>query len=384
MNLKVEQNLFSTGMNKLTLIKIIAMRKYNFIIAVALLFLAQTSILAQDPSDIKLKDYRPKSIYKIPISNISKAKYPVIDIHSHAYAKNNTDLAQWVKTMDAAGVEKTIVMTTLTGAKFDSVYARYAPYGNRFEVWCGFDYTGYPSAGWVNHAVKELERCFKVGAKGVGELGDKGLGEVNSKPTPGYGLHVDDVLLKPLFEKCAALKMPVNIHVADPYWMYLPMDSTNDGLMNAFNWKIDLTKKGILNHGQLIKTLENVVRDNPKTTFIACHLANCEYDLEILGSLFRKYPNLYADIAARYGETAPIPRYMHNFCELYQDRILYGTDMGYDPSMYSTTFRILETTDEHFYEIELFGYHWPLYGFGLKDSVLKKIYSENARKILIH
>jgi predicted TIM-barrel fold metal-dependent hydrolase len=358
------------------------MKKYNLIIATVVLFFVQTNSSAQNPDDIKLKDYRPKSIYKIPISNITKAKYPVIDMHSHAYATNDADLAQWVKTMDAAGIEKTIVMTTYTGAKFDSVYAKYAPYGNRFEVWCGFDYTGYPKAGWVNLAVKELERCYKVGAKGVGELGDKGLGEVNSEPTPGYGLHVDDLSLRPLFEKCAALKMPVNIHVAEPYWMYQPMDSTNDGLMNAFNWKIDLTKKGILNHGQLIKTLENVVRDNPKTTFIACHLANCEYDLEILSALFQKFSNLYADLGARYGETAPIPRYMNAFCERYQDRLLYGTDMGYDPAMYATTFRILETTDEHFYEIELFGYHWPLYGFGLKDSVLKKIYSGNARKIL--
>jgi len=197
-------------------------------------------------------------------------------------------------------------------------------------------------------------------------------------------LHVDDVQMKPLFEKCAALKMPVNIHVADPYWMYLPMDSTNDGLMNAYTWRIDLTQKGILKHGQLIKTLENAVRANPKTTFIACHLANCEYDLEILGSLFNNYNNLYADFAARYGETAPIPRYMNAFFEKYQDRLLYGTDMGYDPDMYAATFRILESTDEHFYEIDLFGYHWPLYGFGLRDSVLKKIYSGNARKILIH
>jgi len=73
--------------------------------------------------------------------------------------------------------------------------------------------------------------------------------------------------------------------------MYQSMDSTNDGLMNAYTWKIDLTNKGILNHSQLIGTLENVVRENPKTTFIACHLANCEYDLEILGTLFRKYSN---------------------------------------------------------------------------------------------
>ncbi|MBL7872292.1 MAG: amidohydrolase family protein [Cyclobacteriaceae bacterium] len=358
------------------------MKNYLLLFSLAMLFFVQVKSIAQSPSGIKLKDYRPKSIYKIPITKISKAKFPVIDMHSHTYATHDADLAQWVKTMDASGIEKTIIMTQFTGYKFDSVYAKYSKYGDRFEVWCGFDYTGYPNPGWVNHAVQELERCFKVGAKGVGELGDKGLGEVNSEPTPGYGLHVDDVLLKPLFEKCAALRMPVNIHVAEPYWMYQPMDSTNDGLMNAYAWQVDLTKQGILNHAQLIKTLENVVSNNPKTTFIACHLANCEYDLEILGAMFRKYSNLYADLGARFGETAPIPRYMNAFCERYQDRLLYGTDMGFDPAMYATTFRILETTDEHFYEIELFGYHWPLYGFGLKDSVLKKIYSGNARKIL--
>lgn len=338
---------------------------------------AQTS-----PVEIRLKDYRPESIYKVPVSKIQKAKYPAIDIHSHPYATTEAQLVQWVKNMDKAGIEKTIVMTMANGPKFDSLYAKYAVYGDRFEVWCGFDYTGYQEPGWSERAVKELERCYKAGARGVGELGDKGLGELFSEPTPGYGLHVDDKRMKPLFEKCGDLKMPVAIHVAEPYWMYLPMDSTNDGLMNAYQWRIDLTKKGILNHAQLINTLENVVRDNPKTTIIACHLANCEYDLEILARLLDKYPNLYSEFGARYGETAPIPKYMNAFCEKYQDRLLYGTDMGYNLNMYAATFRILESNDEHFYEIDLFNYHWPLYGFGLKDSVLKKIYRDNARKIL--
>lgn len=358
------------------------MKKPLLIHLIVIIILYGMDCGAQDPNALKLKDYRPKSIYKIPVSKIEKAKYPAIDIHSHPYAKTDAELAQWVKNMDAKGIEKTIILTMATGPKFDSVYAKYAVYGDRFEVWCGFDYTGYQEPGWSERAVKELERCHRVGAKGVGELGDKGLGEVFSDPTPGYDLHVDDKRMKPLFEKCAALKMPVDVHVAEPYWMYLPMDSTNDGLMNSYQWRIDLTKKGILNHAELITTLENVVRENPKTTFIACHLANCEYDLEILGRLLRKYPNLYAEFGARFGETAPIPRYMNSFCEKYQDRLLYGTDMGYSPHMYEATFRILESNDEHFYEHDLFGYHWPLYGFGLKDSVLKKIYTENAKKIL--
>lgn len=350
---------------------------------ILVMLLVQLQLRAQ-PNEIKLKNYRPKSIYKIPVSTIKRAKYPIIDMHSHVYAKTDDELEQWVKTMDAVGVEKTIVMTQFTGARFDSVYAKYSRYGNRFEVWCGFDFTGYPEKGWIDHALNELERCYQVGAKGVGELGDKGMGEQNSYPVQANGLHFDDVRMKPLFEKCAALKLPVNIHVADPYWMYLPMDSTNDGLMNAYTWKIDLTKKGILNHEQLVKSLEHVVRDNPKTTFIACHLANCEYDLELLGEMLEKYPNLYSDFAARFAETATIPRYMNAFFEKYQDRLLYGTDMGFEPSMYAVTFRILESTDEHFYETDLFGYHWALHGFGLKDNVLKKIYSGNARKILMH
>jgi predicted TIM-barrel fold metal-dependent hydrolase len=334
------------------------------------------------PEELKLKDYRPQSFYKVTESKIPKAKYPAIDIHSHPYARTEEDLARWIKIMDGAGIEKTIILTMASGARFDSLYAKYARYPERFEVWCGFDYTGYQEPGWSEKAVKELERCYKVGARGVGELGDKGLGELFSDPTPGYGLHVDDKRMKPLFQKCGELKMPVEIHVAEPYWMYLPMDSTNDGLMNAYQWRIDLTKKGILNHAQLITTLENVVRDNPKTTFIACHLANCEYDLSILGNLLDKYPNLYAEFGARYGETSPIPRYMNTFCNRYQNKLLYGTDMGFTPAMYATTFRILESNDEHFYETDLFNYHWPLYGFGLSNPVLKKIYRDNALKIL--
>ena len=333
-------------------------------------------------NELLLKDYFPKSIYSIPVTKISKAKFPIIDMHSHPYAQSEEQLSQWIKTMDDIGIQKTIILSFATGYKFDSIYEKYSKYGDRFEIWCGFDYTGYDQPGWSEKAVKELERCYKAGARGIGELGDKGLGEVYSQPTAGYGMHIDDPRMKTLLKKCGELKMPISIHVAEPYWMYEPMDSTNDGLMNAFYWQIDKTKEGLLGHAALIKTLENAVKDNPQTTFIACHFANCEYDLEIIGSLLKKYDNLYADIAARYGETAPIPRYMTNFYEKYQDKLLYGTDMGLNSSMYKATIRILETRDEHFYYREYFHYHWPLNGFGLKGSVLKKLYQTNALKIL--
>jgi hypothetical protein len=50
--------------------------------------------------------------------------------------------------------------------------------------------------------------------------------------------------------------------------------------------------------------------------------------------------------------------------------------------MYGITFRILESLDEHFYEIEQFSYHWSLNGLGLSDAVLKQVYHDNAGKLL--
>ena len=354
---------------------------YHFIL-VAILSLINTVVICQDINDLKLKDFRPVSIYKIPQTKVEKAKYPVIDFHSHDYPQSDAAIDQWIKTMDAVGIARSIILTYATGKKFDSIVAKYARYHDRFEMWCGFDYTGYEKPGWEKHAVAELVRCYKMGARGVGELGDKGLGEFYSTPVKGWGLHIDDPQMKPLLEKCAELSMPVSIHVAEDAWMYEKADSTNDGLMNAGTWKVDMSKKGILDHDQLVATLEHTVRDNPKTTFIACHLANCCSDLSMLAKLFDAYPNLYADIAARYGEIAPIPRYVKAFIEKYADRIVYGTDMGTSQQMYQVTFRILETADEHFYEQDLFDYHWPLHGLSLTEATLKKIYSENGKKIL--
>ncbi len=335
-----------------------------------------------DANNQKLKDYHPVSIYKTTETLVTKAKYPVIDFHSHDYAASEREIDRWVRIMDAAGIEKTMILTYSTGPRFDSIVEKYKPYKDRFLIWCGFDYTGYDQPGWQAHAIAELERCHRKGAVGVGELGDKGLGELYSRPVPGYGLHIDDPRMKPLLEKCAELHMPVSIHVAEDAWMYLPPDSTNDGLMNAAAWQVDLTKKGILNHDQLITTLENAVRDNPKTTFVVCHLANCCSDLSVLGRLFDKYSNLWADIAARYGEIAPVPRYAKAFMEKYADRLVYGTDMGFSDRMYQTTFRILETRDEHFYTQWLLNYHWPLYGLDLSDGLLRRLYHDNAEKIL--
>jgi predicted TIM-barrel fold metal-dependent hydrolase len=273
-----------------------------------------------------------------------------------------------------------MILTMTTGREFDGIYAKYSKYPERFEVWCGLDFTGYKAQGFPDGAVKELERCHDKGAKGIGEIHDKGQGLRSGKSTAPR-IHPDDSRVDAIWEKAAELRMPVSLHVADPIWMYQPMDKHNDGLMNAFEWRLD-NQPNIVKLAGMVEILERTAAKHRKTTFVACHFANLDYDLAHLGEVFDRNPNLYADISARYAETAPIPRFAAQFYSKYSDRLVYGTDMGFDKAMYQVTFRILESQDEHFYETEQFGYHWPLYGLGLSDEVLQRVYHENAAKLL--
>ena len=332
------------------------------------------------PETILLKDYRPKSIYKIPVTEIAKAKYPIIDMHSHPYAKTALQIEEWVKTMDEVGVQKTVILTMATGTEFDDIYRKYAKYPDRFEMWCGLDLSGYDKQGFGPAAVKELERCRQVGARGVGEIHDKGNGLVSGK-SKAPGMHPDDTRMDALWERCGELGMPISLHVAEPIWMYQKMDKTNDGLMNAYHWRLD-NKPHVVSLPGMIDILDRTLAKHRRTTFIACHFANLDYDLARLGEMFDRNPNLYADISARYAETAPIPRFASKFYEKYADRLVYGTDMGLDKPMYRVTFRILESLDEHFYEIEQFDYHWSLNGFGLSGEILKQVYQDNAAKLV--
>ena len=97
-----------------------AILKTISIITIGFLILYNLTSLAQtNPEKILLKDFRPKSIYNIPITTIPKAKFPIIDVHSHAYANSVEDLDLWINNMNEAGVIKTILLTYAHGTEFD-------------------------------------------------------------------------------------------------------------------------------------------------------------------------------------------------------------------------------------------------------------------------
>ena len=353
----------------------------SFILAccVSMVLSVLTAVAGTPPDEILLKDYKPRSIFRIPETRVEKARYPVIDVHSHDYALTQAHVDEWVKTMDAVGLEKVIILSGANGRRFDQVMTKFSRHPTRFSVWCGIDYTGFDQSGFGPAAITELERCHKAGAMGIGELSDKGRGL--GATSNALGMHIDDPRMDPILAKCADLRMPVNIHVGEDQWMYEPMDETNDGLMNAWKWRIN-SGPGVLTHAEVVDSLERAVKKHPGTTIIACHLANCCSDLNRLGAMLDRYPNLHADIGARFAELSPIPRTVSQFFIRYQDRLLYGTDMNPDPEMYRVTFRLMETADEHFYPVYFRKYHWPMHAWALPDQVLRKIYRENALRII--
>ena len=91
------------------------MKSYGFRLALVALWLSAGTALAQQPEQLLLKNYRPKSIYRIPVTHIERAKFAVVDMHTHPYAKTQAQLQEWIRTMDAKGVEKSIILTYSTG-----------------------------------------------------------------------------------------------------------------------------------------------------------------------------------------------------------------------------------------------------------------------------
>ncbi len=335
----------------------------------------------QEAKELKLKDFEPHSIFNIPETHVEKARFSVIDAHSHDYALTDEEIRKWIETQKKCGIEKTHIMhCEWIGRPFEEIVRNYGPYKDHFAFWCCFDYTGFDKPGWEKHALESLNRAWELGAVGVGEMDDKGFGDTYARPVSGKGIHLDDPRLRPLIERCGELGMPINIHVAEPIWMYQPLDNHNDGLLNGATWAIDTTQEGCYDYEELMQSFERALKAYPNTTFIACHYLNMTQDLERLGALLDRYPNFYIDLAGRLAESTVTPRATRRFLIKYADRVLYGTDNGTEADMYQLSFRLLETEDEHIYNPN-FGYHWSYSALNLPDDVLKKIYHDNATRL---
>ena len=318
----------------------------------------------------------PRSSVVTKETFVPKAKYPAIDCHIHVVAKTPEEVAEWVRTMDEVGIEKSIVLTESTGAEFDALVDLFLKaYPDRFLLYCGMDRTDIDKPDYSERIVAELVRCHNKGARGVGELSDKGSGLQDANLPPDKRLHPDDPRLDAFWQKCSELKMPVNLHIADHPSCWTPLDVYQERTPDYQHF--NLFGKDVLSYDELIARRNRTLEKHPKTIFIACHLGNQGNNLEQLSQSMEKYSNLYLDTSARDYEIGRTPRASAKFLEKYKDRIVFGTDQGREKSMYQIHWRLFETTDE--YIAGRVG--WRYYGLELPATVLESIYRGTASKI---
>lgn len=331
---------------------------------------------------ILAKDYKPGSSLVVPVTPVTKAKMAVIDAHTHSSMsgiKSKEDVERWVKTMDEVGVEFSVVFTNADGADFDKQVEWFAAYPKRFQLWYSFDTSKADEPGWTERTVAELERVYRKGARGVGEITDKGWGvETSEKTAPPRDkrLRFDDPRLDAYWEKCAELNMPVNIHIADHPSAWKPQDANQERTADFQTFA--LYGKDVPSYEELLAVRERLLAKHPKTKFVFCHFSNQGNDTASLAKMLDRFPNMYIDVSARDYEIGRQPRTMRRFLEKYRGRVMFGTDMGADRQMYLDWWRLLETGDEYMKG----RIWWPYYGLELSTPVLKALYRDTALKVL--
>ena len=327
---------------------------------------------------VALKDYAPKPSVVAAETSVPRAKYPAIDVHAHVLARTPEEVREWVRTMDEVNIETSVVLTGATGAQFDKLVELYLkPYPGRFQLYCGLDTRDMDAPDYSERAAAELARCYKLGARGVGELSDKGTGFSRSTTLPrDKRLHPDDPRLDAFWRKCAELNLPANIHVADHPSCWKPLDVYQERTPDYQHF--NQFGKDVPSWEELIAIRNRTLAKHPKTRFIACHLGNQGHDLASLSAELDRYPNLYLDISARDYEVGRTPRAASRFLAKYRNRVLFGTDMGREKNMYQAWWRLFESADEF-----MPGRIWWRYSaLELPAPVLEGLYRANAKRIL--
>lgn len=351
------------------------MKKISF----TCLFFCAIATVAQQKS-MDFEKYDPVSTLKVPGHIITRAKFPFIDVHNHQWNLSEQTIAQLLPAMDRLNMTVMVNLSGGNGSRLQemtqSIRSR-AP--RRFIVFANIDFNGIGGADWTAKAVQQLETDVKNGANGLKIFKNLGF---SVKDKEGKRVSIDDPRLDAIWEKCGELKIPVLIHTADPKPFWDPVDEHNERWLELVTHP---RRKREANDPepweQLIAEQHRMFKKHPSTTFIAAHFGWYPNDLGKLGRLLDEMPNMMIEFGAIIAELGRQPRAAKQFFEQYQNRIMFGKD-SWVPEEYTTYFRVLETEDEYFPYHKMYHAFWRMYGIGLSDPVLKKIYYKNALRII--
>jgi uncharacterized protein len=341
------------------------------------------SCMAPGDSAPSILDYRPHSTLVVPEHLVRKARYPAIDFHGHPQGMlgSTESLARLGADLDGLNVRLIVVANNVSGDALKQMMATInssPAMKDRVRVLAGIDFRNV-GPGWAQRAVAQLEADVAAGAVGIGEI-PKNFGQTIRK-ADGSRLALDDPALDPIWQAAARLNLPVFIHTGDPQEFYQPVNYTNERWLELSLFPSRrVSPSQHPNFEELMKERDNLFRRNPKTTFVAAHMAWHANDLARLGRMMNEMPNLYVDVGAVLYDIGRQPRESHDFFIKYQDRILFGKD-SYQPEEYPYYWRVFETNDDYFDYYRPYHAFWKLYGIGLPDEVLKKVYYKNALRI---
>lgn len=335
---------------------------------------------AQSNGRMDFENYNPVSTLKVGQHVVTKSKFPFIDVHNHQWSMPSMDLSDLTKDMDNMNMAVMVNLSGGNGGQLKrSVENIKKQYPNRFIVFANVDFDGVGKPGWTESAVKQLAEDVRNGASGLKIFKTLGFSVTDNS---GKRVAVDDRRLDAIWEKCGELKIPVIIHTADPKSFWDPLDEHNE------RWLELATHPGRKRSDTnpepfetLIEEQHRMFRKHPNTTFIAAHFGWLAGDLQRLGKLLDELPNVVVEFGAVIAELGRQPRAAAAFFNKYQDRILFGKD-SWAPSEYNTYFRVLETNDEYFPYHKKYHAFWAMYGMGLPDEILKKVYYKNALRII--
>ncbi len=352
----------------------------------------------------------PRSMLQVKETHVPRSRYPVIDIHTHiteeAHAENGVPMTperdyhatpdELLKVMNAKNIHAMVNLTGGYEKGLANTVTRYdKAHPDRFYTFTEPSYARFHEPDYARQQALAIEEAHRNGARGLKVLKTLGL-YLRENVTTGKLVKIDDPRFDPMWSTCAQLEMPVAIHVSDPIAFFTPTDRFNERyeeLHNHPDWSFDGPE--FPSNAELLAARNRVMARHPKTRFIVLHVGNFAENLAEVGDDMDRYPNMTVDLAARIGELGRQPRTARAFFEKYQDRILFGTDATphvddypqqiFKNELYEIYYRFLETEDEYFdyapADVPPQG-RWRIYGVGLPDEILRKLYYANAAREL--
>jgi predicted TIM-barrel fold metal-dependent hydrolase len=361
------------------------------------------------PQPLDLREFQPRSMLRVPESSVPRARDPVIDVHTHLTfrardagvprsdaVKVLAPASELLEVMDRRNLRTMVNLTGGTGAGLaTSVREFQTAHPSRFVTFTEPLYERASEPAYSTLQADELSRAHAAGARGLKVLKTLGL-YLRDGGSDGPLVRIDDPRFDSMWEACAALNMPVAIHIADPEAFFLPIDRFNERFeeLNAHpDWSFH--GRDFPPFADLLAARNRVLARHPRTTFIALHVGHHAEDLAEVGASLDRHANMHVELGARVGELGRQPRTARRFFDRYQDRILFGTDavphgketpqQVFGDALYEIYYRFLETEDEYFdyapAPVPPQG-RWRIYGVGLPDGILKKVYNENASRML--